>query len=157
MSLCIDWEREREARLYSQDSTLLYYLIREIKTCVFCVRECTCVCACACVCGCGGSDRVIYVMHCSIRLCTVVMFHAWRFEPHTCIKQGFGPLKMHWLFTIVMSSTALFTIVMSSTASLPACVHGVSSSVQPVVLHHCFHNLPVCLPACLPVCLQGVH
>ena len=34
-----------------------------------------CVYVCVCVDAGGERDRVIYVMHYSIRLCTVVMFH----------------------------------------------------------------------------------
>ena len=63
------------------------------------------------VCGCGGwgvgRDRVRYVMHYKIRLCIVVMFHVWRFEPHTCIViEGFGALEMH-LFIIKMHSSCM--------------------------------------------------
>ena len=40
-------------------------------------------------------------MHYSIRLCTVVMFHVQRFEPHTyTVTEGFGALQMHLLLLI---------------------------------------------------------
>ena len=91
-----------------------------------CVRVCVCACVCVCVCVCvracmlaracvyvcwgGGGytcpcvdagrvrDRVLN----AIRLCSFVIFHAQRFEPHTCIViEGFGELEMHLLAVIM--------------------------------------------------------
>ena len=42
-------------------------------------------------------------MHYQIRLC-IVMFHALRFEPHTCIVvEGFSALEMHLFLLLALN------------------------------------------------------
>ena len=40
-------------------------------------------------------NRKSYAKQKNIRLCTSVMFHVYRSELHTGIKEGFSALKMH--------------------------------------------------------------
>ena len=57
------------------------------------------MCVCVCVCVCRIRNREIYIKQYQIRLCAVVMFYVWRFEPHTgIVTEGFGAMKMHLLF-----------------------------------------------------------